>query len=441
MNPLAIELNQVIEKSAPPVLDCLSNEGKRFYFPKGILTQSAEAREKAHRFNATIGIATENGEPMLLDVIQDFFNVLEPKDIVNYAPPGGRDKLRALWKQKLFKTNPSLSGKSISTPLVTSALTNGLAIMADLFIGKGDVMVLPDKFWGVYSLNFVTRKGGTIETYPMFNSRNGFNLEGFKDTLSELGSQHKKLLVLLSFPNNPTGYTPSPEEAEAMYDIIRLQAEKGTRLVVVSDDAYFGLFYEDSIQESLFGGFCDIHENVLAVKLDGATKESYAWGFRTGFITFGNRALDSESLYSALESKTKGVIRSTVSSCNHPSQAIVETILQNPDYWDQLQEKHEVLKARALKTKEILSDPMYENVWTAYPFNSGYFMCLRLKHVDAESLRIHLLDNYGIGTIAFDQTDLRIAFSCIEASQLEELFETIRKAAIELEGQNQSGDR
>ena len=44
----------------------LSALGRRLYYPKGILTQSAEARQKAHRSNATIGIATEGGEPMHL---------------------------------------------------------------------------------------------------------------------------------------------------------------------------------------------------------------------------------------------------------------------------------------------------------------------------------------------------------------------------------------
>jgi hypothetical protein len=34
---------------------------------------------------------------------------------------------------------------------------------------------------------------------------------------------------------------------------------------------------------------CDAHPNILAVKLDGPTKEDYVWGFRVGFLTFGIR--------------------------------------------------------------------------------------------------------------------------------------------------------
>jgi len=59
MNPLAVELNEMLSQSNPYVLEILSDLGKNLFFPKGILTQSAEAKEKAHKFNATIGITTE----------------------------------------------------------------------------------------------------------------------------------------------------------------------------------------------------------------------------------------------------------------------------------------------------------------------------------------------------------------------------------------------
>ncbi|HAD04865.1 MAG TPA: hypothetical protein DCF93_09690, partial [Desulfuromonas sp.] len=66
MNPLAKELNDLIAQHNPHVVEMLSDLGKNIFFPKGILTQSAEAKDKAHKYNATIGIATENGGPMYL---------------------------------------------------------------------------------------------------------------------------------------------------------------------------------------------------------------------------------------------------------------------------------------------------------------------------------------------------------------------------------------
>ncbi|NQU65177.1 MAG: aminotransferase class I/II-fold pyridoxal phosphate-dependent enzyme, partial [SAR324 cluster bacterium] len=296
----------------------------------------------------------------------------------------------------------------------------------------GNVLIVPDKLWGTYRLIFSTRKGGRLATFPMFNATGGFNLAAMAELLKEEAKTHQKITVLLNVPNNPTGFTPSVGECQAIYDVIFEQANKGTRIITLSDDAYFGLFYEDSIKESLFSGFCDLHENVLAVKLDAATKEHFVWGFRTGFVTFGTVSQDPDSLYLALETKLKGVLRSTISSSNHPSQRILAKLLKDPDYESSILEKHQILKSRALKLKKILSDSRFEQDWDFYPFNSGYFMLLKLHHVNAERLRQYLLDQYQIGTISIGETDLRIAFSCIEERDLEELVSLIHKAVREL---------
>jgi len=54
-------------------------------------------------------------------------------------------------------------------------------------------------------------------------------------------------------------------------------------------------------------------------------------------------------------------------------------------------------------------------------------MCLCLKNVDAEKLRLHLLDKYGVGLISIGEKNLRVAFSCLDEEQIPELFDTILK--------------
>jgi len=67
LNPLAVIANEALATDGPQVLNLLSTTGKALFFPKGILTQSAEAKTKAHRYNATIGTATEGGHAISLD--------------------------------------------------------------------------------------------------------------------------------------------------------------------------------------------------------------------------------------------------------------------------------------------------------------------------------------------------------------------------------------
>jgi len=429
MNPLAQQLNETIEREQPRYAEMLSGLGKAIYFPKvGILSQSAEAKQKAKTYNATIGIATENGKPMHLKVIQDKLSAYDPKDIYEYAPPAGKPELRTVWRDKMLKENPSIAGKTISLPIATNALTHGLSIVADLFADAGDAVILPDKNWENYELTFGVRRGAVMVEYPLYDKDNRFNAAGLRDAL--LAQKDKgKAIVLLNFPNNPTGYTPGTEECEAIFAAIKDAADAGINVVAVTDDAYFGLFFEDSVHESLFGRLCGLHERVLPIKVDGATKEEYVWGFRVGFITYGG---SSEAALAALEQKTLGIIRATISSGPHPSQTFVLDALKSPDFEAQKAEKFAIMKRRANKVKQLLDSGKYGTEWTYYPFNSGYFMCLKLLTADAEAVRQRLLDQYQVGTIALGPTDLRVAFSCIEEPYLEDLFDRIYQAVLDV---------
>ncbi|MEK0316960.1 aminotransferase class I/II-fold pyridoxal phosphate-dependent enzyme [Cohnella sp. 56] len=429
MNPLAKQLNDTIAKEQPRIAEMLSGLGKAIYFPKiGILSQSAEAKQKAKTYNATIGIATENGQPMHLKMIQDKLSAYNPKDIYEYAPPAGKPELRVAWRDKMLQENPSLEGKTISMPVVTNALTHGLSIVADLFADVGDAVIIPDKNWENYELTFGVRRGAEIVEYPLYGADGAFNAQGLREALLSRKAQGKAI-VLLNFPNNPTGYTPSREEGAAIVSAIKDAAEAGINVVAVTDDAYFALFFEDSLHESLFGALCGLHERVLPIKIDGATKEEYVWGFRVGFITYGGA---SEAALAALEQKTLGIIRATISSGPHPSQTFVLDALRSPDFAAQKAEKYAIMKGRANKVKQLLDSGKYDGAWSYYPFNSGYFMCLRLDGISAEAVRQLLLDQYEVGTIALGEHDLRVAFSCIEEPYLEDLFDRIYKAVTEI---------
>jgi aspartate/methionine/tyrosine aminotransferase len=106
--------------------------------------------------------------------------------------------------------------------------------------------------------------------------------------------------------------------------------------------------------------------------------------------------------------------------------------MRSPEYPREKQEKFETLKRRALRVKEVLADPRYAQAWEVYPFNSGYFMCLRLKSVAAEALRVHLLDRYGVGLISIGESNLRVAFSCIEEEDIQALFDIIFQGVQDL---------
>ncbi len=441
INPLAQELNAIIKSGNSHLMEMFSKTGRRLFFPKGILTQSAEARQKAYdKFNATIGIATESLHTMHLPSVMKSIQGLRTSDTLTYAPSFGILGLRQAWKDAMIKKNPTLKDIKTSLPIVTNGITHGISVFADMFLDPDDVVIFPDKMWGNNNLIMSVRKDAQISNYPFFSDAGGFNITGFEAAVRKHAHNNYKVIVFLNYPNNPTGYTPTDAEGKKIVEVLTRVAEEGTNVIAVTDDAYFGLRYEDStLKESLFAHLCDRHPRMLAVKLDGATKEMFVWGLRVGFITF-NTVIngDPNPFYDALERKTAGDIRGSISNASHLSQSIVLRAMLHPDELDREREKNvAILKSRANKLKEILANPKYDDVWEMYPFNSGYFMCLKLKTVDAEALRVHLLDQYRVGTISINPTDLRIAFSCVDEENLEELFEAIYMAAKDLEAQKE----
>jgi len=114
------------------------------------------------------------------------------------------------------------------------------------------------------------------------------------------------------------------------------------------------------------------------------------------------------------------------------SQTIVDRALTSPTIEAERKQKHETLRARAEKVYEVANAPRFRESFRPYPFNSGYFMCVEVKGVPAEKLRVHLLDEHGIGVIATSQSDLRVAFSCLEVDEVEPLFEALHQAIQEL---------
>ena len=318
-------------------------------------------------------------------------------------------------------------------PVVTSGVTHALSVAGDLFVDPGDMVLLPDKFWENYELLFGVRLQAQLATFPFFNMAGGFNVEALRQALATRTSSGKTI-VILNFPNNPTGYSITERDADAVVAVLCEAADRGCNLVVISDDAYFGLFYgEDVLKESLFARVAGCHERILAVKVDGPTKEEYVWGFRTGMLTFSAAAaMSADALYGALEKKVAGAIRSAISNCSHPAQSILVKAMGSESFAAETAEKKAILETRAKKVQEILEDPSFADLWEPYPFNAGYFMCLKLKGTDAETYRKHLLKQYDVGVIADGKHDIRVAFSAVDVEKLPELYAVLATAAREL---------
>ncbi len=422
MHNLAEQLNRTLG----PVADMLSPAGRRLYFPYGgILGQGAEA--KGCEINATVGMAfEEDGSPLVLDCFAK--NVSIGRKAFLYAGSFGLPALRERWRALQILKNPSLRGKKFSNPVVTNALTHGIRVTAELFANPADELVVPDFFWDNYELIFKEAVGCRVRKFNTF-SKGRFDAAAMKAALLSPGG--KKLLIL-NFPNNPTGYTATVDDAKRIVSAVKSAAAAGKRVVVILDDAYFGLVYEKGVHgESLFAEFSDLHRNVLAVKLDGTTKEDYVWGLRIGFITFAFKGATDAQL-KALEAKAAGNVRSGISNASSIGQHLAVAAYDDRGYAAQKRQKYAVLRKRYLEIRKILKKhPEYAESFEPLPFNSGYFMCVRPKDVDAEELRKLLVSSYSTGTIVLSGL-IRLAFSTTPLAKLPKLFANVDSAIREI---------
>jgi aspartate/methionine/tyrosine aminotransferase len=415
MNEIAAGLNRALEGTVAACL--LSDFGRRIYFPKGIIAQSAEAKKNAKTANATIGMSYHKGKPMILSALSENLPNLSIEETVSYAPTAGFEDVRTLWKEQMVGKNPSLAGQYISLPVVVPGITAGISYAADLFLDEGQTLITAWPCWDNYSLIFEERRQAKLRPVSFFGHGNGIDIEAVREAVRD-EAKTGAVRIILNFPNNPAGYSPTVQEVDALCGCLLEAARSGAAVLALCDDAYFGLRYEDDIApESIFCKIAGLHEKILAVKADGPTKEDYVWGLRMAFLTFGSRGLSPED-FDALIQKLMGVIRSSVSCSNTPAQSLFKRIYIDPRTQSEKERNHEILRGRYLAVKKFIALHKDFKALQALPFNSGYFMSFRCEGIDAEALRQELLAKHGIGVVVLGEKYLRIAYSALSEDQI-----------------------
>lgn len=399
-----------------------SKLGENIILPQDVLIQSKETAAIPGAINATIGIATSNKKAMALPSINKVITEINNSEYLPYSPTPGLPKMRELWKEKILADNPSINKDFLSLPMVTTGITQGIDIAANLFSESGDALLLPNLFWQNYAQIYTIKLGNKIYKYNQFDENNEFSISNFKETLYSI--KEDKISLILNFPNNPTGYTPSDVELNSLVDVISTYAKenKNKQLIIVSDDAYFGLFFEKNHKTPTLSATYKLaeNENCLIVKLDGITKEFYSWGLRVGFITYYTK---NDELRKILLEKTQGYLRSTTSSPSNLSQQIAVRLLDNRQSLEEKEINDKIIEERYNELKQAISTEQLDQLVRVLPFNSGYFFTIKLpSNINAHEFRLKFLNEYKYGVYSMDDEHIRIAFSCLDKELIPELI-------------------
>ncbi|MHA1784016.1 MAG: aminotransferase class I/II-fold pyridoxal phosphate-dependent enzyme, partial [Candidatus Helarchaeota archaeon] len=184
-------------------------------------------------------------------------------------------------------------------------------------------------------------------------------------------------------------------------------------------------------------------EEIIPIKLDGATKELLLYGARIGFITIGLKPKwtkndkELENLKNEIDNKLSGLIRSTISNSNHFYQAVMINLFNTKGMEEILMMREPIqnlLKERYIKINSELKKIKNPNMFVD-PSSGGFFTFINIDPnlVKASEFAELLLTKYKVGVIPFEKTDenvngIRIAYCSIDISQIPEIIKRIKLA-------------
>ena len=154
--------------------------------------------------------------------------------------------------------------------LVTVGGSEAIDLAIRALVSEGDEVILPVPAFVCYEP--MIRMAGGIPITVTTREENEFRLT--KKELTDAITPKTKLLIL-SYPNNPTGAIMSRADLEALADVLR-----GTNIAVLSDEIYAELTYGSERHVSI-ASLPDMQERTVVV---GGFSKAYAMtGWRLGF--------------------------------------------------------------------------------------------------------------------------------------------------------------
>lgn len=436
-------------------MEFFSDYGRRMYNPLGIRYWTNKARQRAH-IDATIGSARgrehtvfpEGGTreiTLCVPLIKSFFNNLDTEEIFPYTPEAGIPAFRSAWKAWILRragTETDRLTRQMHLPVLAPGITAAIGMCARMFLDPGQAILLPHKRWENYDYIFKVNLELDLAEFPLFASGD-FNLSGLEHGIRRLWERQDNAVVLLNFPNNPTGYCPSEGTgtriAECLTDLVR---ETERRLIIVFDDAYESYVYDTGVRQSSLFYQIRPQANLLPVKLDGVTKEMLWYGGRAGAITLAlpDAWLDgsAETLHAELDNKFSGMIRSSFSNSSTVTQWVAAKVLAQMDRL--LEERNRTIVELA-KRYEVLREELAllsNDLVTVDPFQGGFFCFINMRPesgLRATEVAEHLLEKYRVGTVPFEQDQvngIRIAYCSVDLENIPDLCQSLANTLQEL---------
>ena len=273
------------------------------------------AKGKDAVVNATVGaLLDDNGDLVVMSSVAEAIRTLTPADYAEYAPITGTPAFKEAVVKALFGNyEPSGHINLCVTPGGTGSITS----VIQNYSSYGDSVLTHDWCWANYK-NIAVSQGRKLKTFRFFNEDGGFDAVDLEKQLNELAAVQDQVVLMINTPaHNPTGYSLSLEDWDAMIAVINKAACK---VVLFLDIAYIDYAGEEDEVRAFVPKLAGLGDHVLTIFGYSASKTLTAYGMRLGAIVcMAKNEEDAEEFRRAAEYAA----RSTWSNCNQIGRAHV----------------------------------------------------------------------------------------------------------------------
>lgn len=262
-----------------------------------------------------------------------------------YTPNAGMVPLRRAISSYMSRRF-GLTYDSDKEVIVTVGGSEGVDVCLRTLLRPGDEVLIPEPCFVCYAP--LTQMAGGIPVPLPTYEKDAFRLT--PESLKAAITPKTKLLVL-SYPNNPTGAVMSKADYEAIAAVLR-----DTDIFVLTDEIYIELSYTKEPLVS-FASIDGMRERTVVV--NGFSKAYAMTGWRMGYLC-GPR----EILAPALKIHQFGIMSAPTTS----QYAAVEALEHGEEDVKMMREKYNMRRKFLLRTFEELQIPCFEPLGAFYVF-------------------------------------------------------------------------
>jgi aromatic-amino-acid transaminase len=290
------------------------------------LNQEATSRKAKGEsiVNATVGaLLNDDGTLAILPTAARAVREVGPADWATYAPIAGSPPFLKAVIDDVFGARKDLAAAAcaVATPGGTGALRHAIAA----FVPSGGSLLTTSYFWGPYQ-TIADEHERRVATFSTFDASGALDVAALDAALGTAISAQGRALLILNDPcQNPTGYSMSAADWEAVVEVVARRSERAP-VTVLLDAAYsaYGPAGGVSVPLAALESVCD---RALVLVAWSASKTFTHYGLRVGsLVALVPDATERADVASALTYGCRG----TWSNCNRGGMAAVTRLLSDP---------------------------------------------------------------------------------------------------------------